>query len=88
VISRFVSCLLVPVALALCVAAGAVGAVRFGVTEDAGKYADGGGATFFPTLTHLGMTQNRIAYVYAVRLAASMNPSRTALLVGTPFRVG
>jgi hypothetical protein len=27
-------------------------------------------------------------YVYAVRLAASMNPSRTALLVGTPFRVG
>jgi hypothetical protein len=27
-------------------------------------------------------------YVYAVRLAASMNPSRTALLVGTPFQVG
>ena len=27
-------------------------------------------------------------YVYAVRLAASMNPSRTALRVGTPFRVG
>jgi hypothetical protein len=27
-------------------------------------------------------------YVYAVRLAASMNPSRTALLVGSPFRVG
>jgi len=37
------------------------GAVRFGVTEDAGKYADDGGATFFPTLTDLGMTQNRIA---------------------------
>ena len=27
-------------------------------------------------------------YVYAVRLTASTNPSRTALLVGTPFRVG
>src|SRR5207302_3609958 len=26
-------------------------------------------------------------YVYAVRFAASMNRSRTALLVGTPFRV-
>ena len=27
-------------------------------------------------------------YVYAVRFAASMNPSRTALFVGTPFRAG
>ena len=27
-------------------------------------------------------------YVYAVRLAASMNPSRTSVLVGTPFKVG
>src|SRR5919198_1806570 len=55
-----VSCLLLPLALTLCVAASAHGAVRFGVTEDAGKYADDGGATFFPTLTDLGMTQNRI----------------------------
>jgi hypothetical protein len=58
--NRFVSCLLLPLALALCAAACAQGAVRFGVTEDAGKYADDGGATFFPTLTDLGMTQNRI----------------------------
>jgi hypothetical protein len=42
------------------VAASAGGAVRFGVTEDAGKYADDGGAKFFPLLTDLGMTQNRI----------------------------
>ena len=54
--NRLVSCLLLPLALALCAAACAQGAVRFGVTEDAGKYADDGGATFFPTLTDLGMT--------------------------------
>jgi hypothetical protein len=59
--NRLVSCLLLPLALALCAAACAQGAVRFGVTEDAGKYADDGGATFFPALTDLGMTQNRIA---------------------------
>jgi hypothetical protein len=52
--------LLLPLVLALGLAASAQGAVRFGVTEDAGKYADDGGATFFPTLTDLGMTQNRI----------------------------
>jgi hypothetical protein len=58
--NRLVFRLLLPLALALCLAASARGAVRFGVTEDAGKYADDGGATFFPTLTDLGMTQNRI----------------------------
>src|ERR671927_1973947 len=58
--NRLVFCLLLPLALALCVAASARGAVRFGVTEDAGKYADDGGAKFFPILTDLGMTQNRI----------------------------
>jgi hypothetical protein len=58
--NRLVFRLLLPLALALGVAASAHGAVRFGVTEDAGKYADDGGATFFPTLTDLGMTQNRI----------------------------
>ena len=50
-----------PLALALCVAATASAAVRFGVAEDAGKYADDGGLTFFATLGDLGMTQNRIA---------------------------
>ena len=58
--NRLVACILLPLALALGVAARAHAAVRFGVTEDAGKYADDGGATFFPTLTDLGMTQNRI----------------------------
>src|ERR687888_1685566 len=58
--NRLVLCLLLSLALTLGLAAGAHGAVRFGVTEDAGKYADDGGATFFPTLTDLGMTQNRI----------------------------
>jgi hypothetical protein len=58
--NRLVFRLLLPLALALCLATSAQGAVRFGVTEDAGKYADDGGATFFPTLTDLGMTQNRI----------------------------
>jgi hypothetical protein len=58
--TRALSCLLLPLALALALAAAAHGAVRFGVAEDAGKYADDGGATFFPTLTDLGMTQNRI----------------------------
>jgi hypothetical protein len=58
--NRLFCSLLLPLALALCLAASARGAVRFGVTEDAGKYADDGGATFFPTLTDLGMTQNRI----------------------------
>src|SRR5438105_1603147 len=57
---RLVSCLLLPLALALGLAASAHSAVRFGVTEDAGKYADDGGETFFPTLTDLGMTQNRV----------------------------
>jgi hypothetical protein len=47
--------------LALVVASAGQGAVRFGVAEDAGKYADDGGAAFFPMLVDLGMTQNRIA---------------------------
>jgi hypothetical protein len=51
--------LLLALVLALATTAGA--AVRFGVAEDAGKYADDGGAKFFPMLGDLGMTQNRIA---------------------------
>ena len=33
----------------------------FGVADDAGKYADDGGARFFHMLTDLGMTENRMA---------------------------
>jgi hypothetical protein len=39
---------------------GAQAAPRFGVAEDAGKYADDGGASVFETLTDLGMTDNRM----------------------------
>src|ERR671939_907565 len=47
--------------VALLLASGGHGAVRFGVTEDAGKYADDGGVSFFATLDDLGMTENRVA---------------------------
>src|SRR5438093_8325200 len=46
--------------LALLLASSGHGAVRFGVTEDAGKYADDGGVSFFATLNDLRMTENRI----------------------------
>jgi len=46
--------------LALLLATSGHGAVRFGVTEDAGKYADDGGVSFFATLNDLGMTENRM----------------------------
>ena len=41
--------------------AGAASSTTFGVADDAGKYADDGGASFFNMLTDLGMTENRIA---------------------------
>ena len=40
---------------------GAASSTTFGVADDAGKYADDGGANFFNMLTDLGMTENRIA---------------------------
>ncbi|HEX6699379.1 MAG TPA: hypothetical protein VF101_01470, partial [Gaiellaceae bacterium] len=52
--------LLTIVSLALAFGSTARAEVQFGVTEDAGKYADDGGAAFFSTLADLGMTQNRI----------------------------
>ena len=47
--------------LALAFAGAARADVQYGVAEDAGKYANDGGAAFFTTLGDLGMTQNRIA---------------------------
>ena len=47
--------------LALALAGAARADVQYGVAEDAGKYANDGGAAFFTTLGDLGMTQNRIA---------------------------
>jgi hypothetical protein len=41
--------------------AGAASSTTFGVADDAGKYADDGGASFFSMLNDLGMTENRVA---------------------------
>ena len=50
---------------------------RFGVAEDAGKYADDGGAAFFATLSDLGMTENRM-WVW-------WDPARPDRIVEKPF---
>jgi hypothetical protein len=47
-------------ACALLVPTGAAGGPRFGVADDAGKYADDGGDEVFAALTDLGMTDNRM----------------------------
>jgi hypothetical protein len=39
----------------------AASSTTFGVADDAGKYSEDGGASFFNMLTDLGMTENRIA---------------------------
>jgi hypothetical protein len=41
--------------------AGAASSTTFGVADDAGKYAQDSGATFFSSLNDLGMTENRMA---------------------------
>jgi hypothetical protein len=41
--------------------AGGASSTTFGVADDAGKYADDSGGTFFHMLTDLGMTENRMA---------------------------
>jgi len=41
--------------------AGSASSTTFGVADDAGKYAEDGGAGFYTMLTELGMTENRIA---------------------------
>jgi hypothetical protein len=51
----------VAAACAALVLAGSASSTTFGVADDAGKYAEDGGAGFFATLTDLGMTENRIA---------------------------
>src|SRR5438105_13784501 len=44
--------------------AGAASSTTFGVADDAGKYANDGGASFFSTLNDLGMTENRVAVLW------------------------
>jgi hypothetical protein len=57
---RRISAVLACACAALALAGGA-SSTTFGVADDAGKYADDGGAGFFTMLTDLGMTENRIA---------------------------
>ena len=40
---------------------GAASATTFGITDDAGKYANDGGASFFSALNDLGMTKNVVS---------------------------
>ena len=47
-------------AMAALILAGAAHTATFGITDDAGKYAEDGGASFFSMLNDLGMNENRI----------------------------
>ena len=57
---RRITAVLASACLALALA-GAASSTTFGVADDAGKYADDGGARFFNMLTDVGMTENRMA---------------------------
>src|SRR2546423_10333262 len=57
---RRISAVLASACAALALA-GAASSTTFGVADDAGKYAEDGGAGFFTMLTELGMTENRMA---------------------------
>ena len=57
---RWISAVLASACVALALT-GAASSTTFGVADDAGKYADDGGAGFFTMLTRLGMTENRMA---------------------------
>jgi hypothetical protein len=57
---RRITVVLASACLALALA-GSASSTTFGVADDAGKYAEDGGAGFFTMLTQLGMTENRMA---------------------------
>jgi hypothetical protein len=57
--------------------AGAASSTTFGVADDAGKYAQDGGAGFFTMLTQLGMTENRMAVFW--------DPSQPTTIVDQAF---
>jgi hypothetical protein len=50
--------------LAALVFTSAASSTVYGVADDAGKYADDGGASFFATLNDLGMTENRVTVTW------------------------
>jgi hypothetical protein len=56
---------------------GAASSATVGVADDAGKYAEDGGAGFFTMLTDLGMTENRIAVFW--------DPARPTTIVDQAF---
>src|SRR5215212_10536549 len=56
---------------------GAASSTTFGVADDAGKYAEDGGAGFFTMLTQLGMTENRMAVFW--------DPSQPATIYDQAF---
>jgi hypothetical protein len=56
---------------------GAASSATYGVADDAGKYAEDGGAGFFTMLTDLGMTENRIAVFW--------DPTRPTTIVDQAF---
>ena len=55
----------------------AAAAPRFGIADDAGKYADDGGPAFFERIRALGMTDNRITILW--------HPDRPATIVERAF---
>src|SRR5690242_2319276 len=57
--------------------AGGASSTTFGVADDAGKYAEDGGAGFFHMLTDLGMTENRMAVFW--------DPTQPNTIVDQPF---
>jgi hypothetical protein len=57
--------------------AGGASSATYGVADDAGKYAEDGGAGFFTMLTDLGMTENRIAVFW--------DPARPTTIVDQAF---
>src|SRR5919199_2157174 len=71
-VAAALACLLSALALA-----SAAGATTFGVADDAGKYADDGGASFFAMVRDLGMTENRIAVFW--------DPARPNTIVDQEF---
>src|SRR5712691_12898320 len=71
-ISAVLACACAALALA-----GAAGSTTFGVADDAGKYAEDGGAGFFYALTDLGMTENRVAVLW--------DPARPTTIVDQAF---
>src|SRR5437868_8114711 len=64
-------------ACAALVLTGAASSTTFGVADDAGKYAEDGGAGFFTMLTQLGMTENRMAVFW--------DPSQPETIVDQAF---